>query len=112
MAYSAGLRVSEVCQLQTRDIDLERMTIHIVNSKGGKDRMVPLSPALVGLLQAYFLEYQPTTWLFAAQLRHSFVRIRYGCTPYSGTFGPQRYQNHAKVHPRKPTNAAKSPQSI
>lgn len=68
IAYSAGLRVSEVCQLQTRDIDLERMTIHIVNSKGSKDRMVPLSPVLVGLLQAYLLEYQPTTWLFAGQL--------------------------------------------
>lgn len=68
MAYSAGLRVSEVCQLQTRDIDLERLTIHVVNSKGSKDRMVPLSPALVALLQAYLLEYQPTVWLFAGQL--------------------------------------------
>lgn len=68
MAYSAGLRVSEVCQLQTRDIDLERLTIHVVNSKGSKDRMVPLSPALVALLQAYLLEYQPTIWLFEGQL--------------------------------------------
>jgi site-specific recombinase XerD len=76
VAYSAGLRVSEVCYLQTRDIDLARMTIHIVNSKGGKDRMVPLSPALVSLLQAYILKYQPTS---------------------------------SKVHPRKPTSAAKSP---
>ncbi|MGH1437627.1 MAG: tyrosine-type recombinase/integrase [Lewinella sp.] len=67
IAYSAGLRVSEVCQLQTRDIDLERLTIHVVNSKGSKDRIVPLSPAMVSLLQSYVIDYQPTAWLFAGQ---------------------------------------------
>lgn len=67
MAYSAGLRVSEVCQLRVKDIDSERMMIHIVCSKGNKDRMVPLSGALLGLLRQYYLAHKPKKWLFEGQ---------------------------------------------
>lgn len=42
--YSAGLRVSELVNLQLRDIDSERMQIFIRKAKGKKDRYVNLSP--------------------------------------------------------------------
>ena len=42
--YAAGLRLSEGVRLQIRDLDSERMTLHIRQAKGHKDRMVPLSP--------------------------------------------------------------------
>ena len=67
LAYSAGLRVSEVCQLRLRDIDSERMMIHVVDAKGGKDRMVPLSKEILGLLRAYYVAYKPKHWLFEGQ---------------------------------------------
>jgi site-specific recombinase XerD len=67
MAYSAGLRVSEVCHLRISDIDSERMMVHISNSKGNKDRMVPLSKALLGMLRQYYQTYQPKHWLFEGQ---------------------------------------------
>lgn len=38
LAYSTGMRVSEVCNLKIEDIDSKRMLIHIRNSKGNKDR--------------------------------------------------------------------------
>lgn len=38
LAYSSGLRVSEVSKLKLKDIDFERKVIHIVYSKGRKDR--------------------------------------------------------------------------
>lgn len=47
VAYGAGLRVSEVCRLQAADIDSEQMVLHIRGAKGGKDRLVPLSPRMV-----------------------------------------------------------------
>jgi integrase/recombinase XerD len=43
LIYSAGLRGREVINLQLSDIDFERKTIHIRQSKYKKDRIVPLS---------------------------------------------------------------------
>jgi integrase/recombinase XerD len=50
LTYSAGLRVSEVCNLKINDIDSDRMQIRVMKSKGKSDRYVPLSNyVLVGL---------------------------------------------------------------
>lgn len=43
LIYSAGLRSQEVINLKISDIDFERRTIHIRQSKYKKDRIVPLS---------------------------------------------------------------------
>ena len=43
LAYSAGLRSQELIKLKISDIDFERKTIHIHQSKYKKDRIVPLS---------------------------------------------------------------------
>lgn len=59
LAYSAGLRVSEVIALKTFDIDSKRMTIFIRAAKGKKDRQVILSAVLLVMLRAYALEFKP-----------------------------------------------------
>ena len=64
IAYSAGLRASELAQLQVSDIDSARMMIHIRQGKGQKDRYVMLSPKLLELLRAYCKAARPKTWLF------------------------------------------------
>ncbi|MBL7113987.1 MAG: tyrosine-type recombinase/integrase, partial [Bacteroidales bacterium] len=43
LIYSAGLRSQEVTNMKISDIDFERKTIHIRQSKYKKDRIVPLS---------------------------------------------------------------------
>jgi site-specific recombinase XerD len=63
-AYAAGLRVSEVVRLQVGDVDSSRMTLHVRAAKGRKDRIVPLSAVLLGLLRRYWREYRPSAWLF------------------------------------------------
>ncbi|RYY30627.1 MAG: hypothetical protein EOP46_21350, partial [Sphingobacteriaceae bacterium] len=67
LAYSAGLRVSEVVHLKTYHINSSRMSIFIEAAKGKKDRMVSLSPVLLIMLREYAREYQPDKkgWLFA-----------------------------------------------
>lgn len=69
VAYSGGLRVSEVVRLRTRDIDSSRMTIFLERAKGKKDRMVPLSPVLLVMLREYAREYKPDKngYLFEGQ---------------------------------------------
>ncbi len=43
--YSLGLRLGEGLRLQVRDIDAPRQRVHIRDSKGNKDRFVPLPDA-------------------------------------------------------------------
>jgi len=67
LTYSVGLRVSEITNLKIEDIDSKRMLINIKNAKGRKDRIVPLSPVVLGLLRDYFKQYRPKEYLFNGQ---------------------------------------------
>jgi site-specific recombinase XerD len=67
LAFSVGLRVSEIVNLKIEDIDSKRMIIHIKNAKGRKDRVVPLSQKVLELLREYFKEYRPKEYLFNGQ---------------------------------------------
>lgn len=46
--YACGLRVSEAVRIQVRDIDSDRMLVHVRNGKGTKDRYVPLPQGSYG----------------------------------------------------------------
>ena len=67
LAYSTGMRVSEVCNLKIEDIDSKRMIITIRQSKGRKDRIVALSEKILEILREYFKEYKPKEYLFNGQ---------------------------------------------
>jgi integrase/recombinase XerD len=67
LTYSTGMRVSEIINLLISDIDSKRMVIFIRNSKGNKDRIVPLSQKVLELLRLYFIEYKPKQYLFNGQ---------------------------------------------
>ena len=64
LIYSAGLRGQEVINLKISDIDFERMTIHIRQSKYKKDRIVPLANYMAIGLKKYMKAENPHIWLF------------------------------------------------
>jgi integrase/recombinase XerD len=66
--YGTGMRRAEVARLKIADIDSQRMIIHVVNGKGGKDRDLPLSPALLETLRAHWRWLKPRTYLFPSRL--------------------------------------------
>lgn len=97
----AGLRVSESAALDWVDVDLEENTITIRRSKGGKSRVVDVSPTLLDWLGA------PTTgsvvtggagWYTAAQLQQklnrAIRRLKLNITTHSlrHRFGTTAYQ--------------------
>ena len=49
----AGLRVAEVGELHERDIDRARGSLTVRQGKGGKDRVLPLAPALAAEIRTY-----------------------------------------------------------
>jgi len=67
--YAAGLRVSELCQLQVTDIDSARMVLRVRQGKGQQDRYVMLSPKLLPLLRQYWQQDKPQPWLFPGHPR-------------------------------------------
>jgi site-specific recombinase XerD len=64
LIYSAGLRSQEVINLKLSDIDFERKTIHIRQSKYKKDRIVPLSDCIAVGLRKYINAEHPHVFLF------------------------------------------------
>lgn len=64
LIYSAGLRGQEVINLKISDVDFERKTIHIRQSKYKKDRILPLSPTMAIGLKKYLKAENPHIWLF------------------------------------------------
>jgi integrase len=51
--YATGLRIGEALRLRLRDVDLEAATILVRETKFGKSRVVPFSPALGDAFRAY-----------------------------------------------------------
>ena len=64
LCYGMGLRVSEISGLKITHIDSGRMMVLIENSKGKKDRYVPLPQTVLDDLREYYKQYQPKEYLF------------------------------------------------
>ena len=62
--YSSGLRISELLNLQLKDIDVHRLQIRVMKGKGDKDRVVGLSKMFLLLLEQYVNDYQPKDYVF------------------------------------------------
>jgi len=68
LAYGAGLRISEVCQLKTGDIDASRRVIRVRSGKGAKDRDVMLGDRVLDALREYWRVLRPAgPYLFPSQ---------------------------------------------
>ena len=68
LIYACGLRRSELLNLTFKDIHTERNLLIVKQSKGKKDRVVPISNKIINLLRDYFKAYRPKTWLFEGQI--------------------------------------------
>jgi site-specific recombinase XerD len=67
--YSMGLRLGEGLRLKTADIDAARMRVHIRNSKGNKDRYVPLPANTLEVLRRFWLVHKHPTFIFPNRKR-------------------------------------------
>lgn len=70
LIYGCGLRPKEAVNLKPENIDSQRMTVHIKNAKGAKDRYVPLQEDLVNLLRKYYKTHRNPHLVFPAPGRN------------------------------------------
>jgi len=80
--YACGLRLREGVRLQVRDIDGDRMVVHVRHGKGAKDRYVPLPQGTLPLLRRYWCTHRHAVWLFPARTRAG-VPLATATTPMS-----------------------------
>lgn len=61
LLYCCGLRISEAVNLKVKDLDLVSGIIMIWDSKFGKDRLVPMTDSLTGILRTYHAKIHSTS---------------------------------------------------
>ncbi|MFA5151267.1 MAG: tyrosine-type recombinase/integrase [Clostridia bacterium] len=96
LAYSIGLRVSEVINLKITDIDSKRMVIIIRQSKGRKDRILPLSQQILLLLREYYKQYKPREYLFNGQFELKYSAT--SCNQLIKNYLGKQYHFHLLRH--------------
>ena len=92
LAYSAGLRISELENLSLDNLSGE--WIRVEHGKGGKDRMVPMLPEVKDILNIYLKTVKPVSYLFwdgtkrlsqnclRYKITKIFQRVGYKVTPH------------------------------
>lgn len=75
VAFSMGLRLGEVLQLQIGDIDKERMKIHVRCGKGAKDRFVTLPQLALQAMRRYWKTHRHSTLIFPNGRTHEARRV-------------------------------------
>lgn len=90
LIYSVGLRVSEVCSLQLKDINRSDGRI-LISGKGGRERYVPLDPIVDEAIQDYLLSR-------TSEIPELFVSKKLGAlTPRAIQFMVKKYAQKAQI---------------
>lgn len=67
IAYSGGLRVSEIINLKVKDISLAELTIHLKGAKGNKDRITILPEKLVKNIEKLISNKDRNDYVFSSE---------------------------------------------
>ena len=69
LIYSCGLRRSELINLKLCHLDSKRRTLSVINGKGQKDRVLPVSEKMMQIIIKYYKMYKPTVYLIEGQVK-------------------------------------------
>ena len=69
LIYSCGLRRGELLNLKLCHLDSKRRTLSVINGKGQKDRVLPVSEKMMQIIIKYYKMYKPTVYLIEGQVK-------------------------------------------
>lgn len=84
LLYGCGLRCMEVRNIELSHLDFDRKMLHVVQSKGKKDRLVPLSEHLIRGLKTFIKIENPTQYLFNGNQNRKIEEIDASTTLSTG----------------------------
>lgn len=77
LLYSCGLRIGETIKIRMDDVDLENGILRLMNTKGDKHRLVPMSVGMTNILTKYCLAMgayeNDDSWLFPSALTDGHI---------------------------------------
>ena len=104
LAYSSGLRVSEVVALKKEHVDFTRKTLLVYGAKGRKDRATLLADRAAAFLQEYCRRFGITGWLFPGQTG-SHLRVRTAQNIFDKAALKAQIQKNVSIHSLRHTFA-------
>jgi integrase/recombinase XerD len=80
--YGSGLRASELRHVKVNDVNMEDLTLRVVQGKGGKDRVVPITGVCRDWIKRYLKQVRPRLmqgkreegWLLVTQIQNRMGR--------------------------------------
>ena len=89
LLFFTGMRVSELCNTQVVDVDLESCRIRVNQGKGGKDRTVLFGKSFSLALRTHISAHPDNRWLFQTRrnTRYSTRRVQQIVGEYAGQAG-------------------------
>lgn len=91
-----GFRVSEVINFKISDIDSERMILNIYQSKGRKDRFIPITQNFLNILRDYYKKHRPKEYLFNGQDKLQYSTS--SCNKLVKSYFGEEYHFHTLRH--------------
>ena len=98
LAYSSGLRVSELVLLKITDIDVGRNTVLVRSAKGRKDRYTMLSEQVSAFIAEYRAFSCIDSWLFPGSLPTTHLSIRSAQRIFELALRKARLSKDASIH--------------
>jgi site-specific recombinase XerD len=98
LAYSSGLRVSEVVALKPRHIDFTRKSILVSGGKGRKDRYTMLSDTAAAFLKEYAAATDTDRWIFPGVPREKHLCIRSAQRVFDHALARAGIKKDASIH--------------
>jgi integrase/recombinase XerD len=89
LLFYSGMRVSELCNTQISDVDLEACRIRVEQGKGGKDRTVLFGKSFAVALRTHIASHPDNRWLFQTRrnTRYSTRRVQQIVASYAEKAG-------------------------
>jgi len=99
LAYT-GLRIRECIDLELKDVDFKNKVIRVINGKGGKNRLIPLSDELAVPLQTYVNNKRPkvSSNNFFALKKTGTISDQYVNRELKAAVGKLGWEKHVTCH--------------
>ena len=80
LLYSCGLRIGETVKISMNDVDLDGGILRLINTKGNKQRLVPMSAPMTDILYKYCIAMdligRNNIWLFPSSKNEGHISDR------------------------------------